>query len=66
MNLGKEDKVMLLNIREGLRANEAAITEVTTTTKNVEVAVSKMVECVDGITEKADRTFLASEAILTN
>ena len=51
MNLGKEDKVVLLNIREGLRANEAAITEVTTTTKNVEVAISKVMECVGGITK---------------
>jgi hypothetical protein len=66
MNLGKEDKVILLNIREGLRANEAAITEVTTTTKNVEVAVSKMVGFVDGLTEKADRTLQASETNLAN
>ena len=39
ISLRVEDRVALANIKEGLRANEASITEVALTPKNVEVAM---------------------------
>jgi hypothetical protein len=61
ISLRVEDRVALANIKEGLRANEASITEVALTAKNVEVAMSSMVGTVGELTQNVMKNLTVTE-----
>ena len=61
ISLRVEDRVALANIKEGLRANEASITEVALTAKNVEVAMSSMIGTVGELTQNVMKNLTVTE-----
>ena len=59
----KEDKVILDNLQEGLRANDGALTVITMTTKKFEAFIQIMFGTTNGLVDLAAKNLATSESI---